>query len=335
LKSATSPSKPSRFSPRRALAAHALPLVVGTALFSLPGCSFFAPSYEEFARGDGGAPTGAGAAGLLDRAGASGQAGAQNSEGGTASGGQAGQQNAGAGGSDAGASAAGASAAGTGGECGAEICNGKDDDCDQVIDNGCPSGFTRGFVTQEPPIGDSAGGNAFAQSCDDDEVAVGLQIAFSDVLDQVAVQCQKFSLVVKKGVVPYQYSIAMGASRLLPPHPATTNDSVQSISCAPGQVLVGLALADQSFGTNYISITRISISCAEPVLNLDAATPEIEWQNATEIGPAYGSGFKSGSAQSRTLTLSSPRLAVGFDGSAGLSVDRIGLDSSSIQITLK
>lgn len=227
--------------------------------------------------------------------------------------------------------------AGTG--CMPEICNGLDDDCDHVIDNGCPTGFQRGAAAPGMTLGDSTGGSAFSETCSDDEVLVGMQLGFSNWLDQITFKCQAFSLATSTKSIPYQYSVALGASHLLPAHPATTSDSLQTLNCPSGQILVGLAIAEQhtapQFSPDYIVLTSISATCAELVLDSSVDPPVLAWQNSTSIGPISGTLYDNTSATSASLTLMSNQIAVGYQGFGGAWIDRVGATTSTVQVLLE
>jgi hypothetical protein len=308
---------------------------VGLAASTVASCAL--PSLTDYANGQ------AGAAGSGDAGGNPNAGDGSNSSGQTSRGG-GGANVGGAGGvATGGAGSGGVTSIGQAGEAGAacvpEICNGADDDCNQVVDNGCPGSFLRGAATAGDVIGDVTGGSAFSETCANDELVVGLQVAFSNWLDQVTVKCQQFSLSVDKKSTPYQYSVGFGASHLLNTHPPTTNDSLQTLNCPSGKVLVGLAIAEQhtspAFTPDYLVVTQISATCADLVLNLSAATPALEWQNPTDIGPLSGTLYAAASAMPQTVTLTSDQIAVGYHGSSGVWVDRMGPIVSTVQVVLQ
>jgi hypothetical protein len=300
---------------------------------SLFACSLSAPSVNVYAQSNGGegglgsSPAGGGQASL----------GGDTPIGGSSSGGDASAGSAGASGGDSGA----AGMAGAAPDCLAqpEICNGKDDNCDNVIDDGCPSGFLRGSADQQPALGDSTGGSKFADTCANDEVIVGLQVAFSSWLDQVTAVCQKYSLHVNTVASPYQYSLSFGTSAVLPAHPTSTSDSLHALTCAPGKVLVGLDISEQHTALgqtpDYIVVTRISATCADPILVLSGGSPHVGWQNAVVIGPFSGTLYASAQAVTRSDQLGTDHLSVGFHGASGLWIDQVGLTASSIGVSLQ
>lgn len=242
-----------------------------------------------------------------------------------------------------GAASAGSPSAGAGGssgpKCAPESCNGLDDDCNQVIDNGCPSTFLRGAVTAGTALGDSTGGSLYSETCGPDEVLVGLQVGFSKWLDQINAKCQQFSLTVDKSVAPYKYAVTLGTSHVLAAHPPTSNDAIQTLTCPAGKVLVGISIAEQhtapAYMPDYLVITRASVTCADLVLELTVAPPTLKWKTPTTIGPISASFYDGASATAKSTTLNSSQIAVGYQGSAGLWVDRIGPVVSSVQIVVQ
>ncbi|HWZ92386.1 MAG TPA: hypothetical protein VNW92_26155, partial [Polyangiaceae bacterium] len=297
---------------------------------SLFACSLSAPSITDFAQSRGGE------AGISDSSGGGGQAslGGETSNGGDAAA-------AGVGASASGGNGGAAGVAGAAPDCVAqpEICNGKDDNCDNVIDDGCPSGSLRGSADPQAALGDSTGGSKFADTCANDEVIVGLQVAFSSWLDQVTAVCQKYSLHVNTVASPYQYSLSFGATAVLPAHPTSTSDSLHALTCAPGKVLVGLDISEQHTALgqtpDYIVVTRISATCADPILVLTGGSPHVGWQNAAVIGPLSGTIYASAQAVTRTDLLGTDHLSVGFHGASGLWIDQVGLTASSIGVSLQ
>lgn len=293
--------------------------VVVAATLSPAGCTLFQPPYSEYEQQPPGTSAGSGTSGsggaTLSTAGSS--PGGESSVGGSATMPTAGN--------------AGSSGIGGDGGCAAETCNGADDDCDGVIDNGCPTSLAPGSATLETPLGDSDGGSSFSTLCKAGEVIVGLKLNFSGWLNQVTAICQPLALQADKQTAPYTYSIAFGADHVLPSHPATADGSAQDLNCAPGQVLVGITLDDQQLDPTTVVVTRLSETCAEPYIALDGTTPGIHWKNPMNAGPIKGDSYAATDAEHPFL-LSTDQLAVGIDGNAGSWVDRLGLASGKIAV---
>ena len=221
--------------------------------------------------------------------------------------------------------------------CTVELCNGLDDDCDGVVDDGCPAGLLPGSAVQRAAIGDSFGGTDFADTCADDELLVGLNVAAGPWVDQVTAICQEYSLFTNTQPSPFQYSLALHEKRSLDAHPSVTMSPIQELACASGKIMVGLRVSQQhtAFGdpSDAIVIPRVWIRCAEPTISLGAGTPQVVWQNALEVGPVSGS-FASDQAWFEGDQLSESELLVGFHGRAGGAVARVGLTGSSLKVSL-
>jgi len=106
---------------------------------------------------------------------------------------------------------------GADGACQPEQCNGRDDDCDGVIDNGCPidqrplstrvvasTSATYGSVSEVMHVN-------FADTCPDGQAIVGLTGNAGSGLDSVGVNCGTLTVREDRSTTPYQYSVAVAA----------------------------------------------------------------------------------------------------------------------------
>src|SRR6185436_18780129 len=80
-----------------------------------------------------------------------------------------------------------------------EICNGADDDCDGIVDEKCPASLAWDAAVKRPALGDSPGGDEFSETCDGNEVLVGLRVAAGAWVDQVRGLCRKVTLSWDQG----------------------------------------------------------------------------------------------------------------------------------------
>jgi hypothetical protein len=178
--------------------------------------------------GHGGA--GSGAAGNGGRAGSGAAGHGAAGAGAAGNGGRAGNGVGGVGGAAGvagavgGGGSAGAAAGGAGGRaCPAEQCNGRDDDCDGIVDNGCPIDGqplgTRSSSTTSPAFGgltytDNTG---FTDACPDGQAIIGLTGNAGAGLDAMGVQCGVVQVREDRTSDPFKYSIAVTAGFSFPP----------------------------------------------------------------------------------------------------------------------
>ena len=255
---------------------------------------------------------------------------------------------AGAGGSSAAGSSAGGSSAGgppvlpPPPSCSvgaAEQCNGYDDDCDGVLDEGCPSAIApASSAVQSKPIGDSTGGSPFADTCAANEILVGLSVAAGAWVDQVTAICEQYGLHTDTLAVPFQYSMSLMGRHNLAAHPTTSTSAVSELSCSAGMVMVGVRVSQQHSAlgddADHIVIPQIWIECAQPSLNMAAAVPLVVWHDAVEVGPVSG-GVANGEAWFEKTMLDASQLLVGFHGATGAWIDSVGLTASPLRVLLQ
>ena len=222
--------------------------------------------------------------------------------------------------------------------CVAEVCNGRDDDCDGITDEGCPTALSAGNPVQRKALGDSPGGALFADTCADDELLVGLSLAIGSWLDQGSAICQHFALRANTQATPYEYSLALGAKRSLAPHPQSTTSAINELVCRDGTVMVGLRISQQHTAlgqdSDTVVIPQVSIQCAQPAMRLDPQNPRLEWQGAVDVGPLSGA-IANPSAWFEADLLETNQLLVGFHGASGAWLDRVGLTASPVHVVLQ
>jgi hypothetical protein len=219
--------------------------------------------------------------------------------------------------------------------CASESCNGKDDDCDGLADDGCPTALASGESIRHPALGDSPGGREFADECAADEALVGLAFTFEHWLSHVAGICRRIELRTDPSTLPYRYSLAFSDERMLPIHPDSLDLRTQRLVCPDDSTMVGLHITQRSTdpaGSEADAvITELRIQCAKPAISPGALDSRIEWQAPVERGPVIGA-FGQGTAWTRADAPATPQLLSGLHGSAGSWIDRIGLTARSVEI---
>ncbi len=215
-----------------------------------------------------------------------------------------------------------------------EVCDGVDNDCDGVVDEGCPSSLTWDTAVKQTTLGDSSGGDEFSDTCAGDEVLAGVNVTAGSWVDSVQAVCRK--LTFSTSGTPFQYSVSLGATHTLSVHPQGVTSAHQDLICSGNDIVVGLRISQQNYtsssGSASVVVPKLWITCAEPVLKLDSNPPGIAWQSSTEMGPAAGS-FADDTAWFETDQLTSPKVLVGFQGNAGSWVDRVGVATADVALT--
>jgi hypothetical protein len=219
----------------------------------------------------------------------------------------------------------------------AEICNGVDDDCNDVVDDGCPGGITTTYVKDLEMIGDSYGGSPFAEDCNAGEVLGGVSFAVGAYISQIKGVC--YSLELKASPNAEQgFEVSLVKPRELPPHPTTTNDPIKALVCSPGEVVVGMRLSQQRLDFNGIEgiITpRAWLTCARLVLQKTGAALSVLWEGAKEVGPISGAYANENTNWFVETKLTAPQVASRLRGQSGSFLDRAGFGVSELKVVYR
>jgi hypothetical protein len=210
---------------------------------------------------------------------------------------------------------------------GAETCNGKDDDCSGVIDEGCPSGVSTTFEKVLPALGDSPGGGVFADDCKHGQVLAGVSVRMGLFLAQVQGICRQVTLALSSSA-PLGYGVELSDVAPLEPHPAMNEDTQTQLACPENEAMVGLKVSEQHVTVgddpSVTIIPRVWVSCAKLTLvKRGDDSLAIAWEGLKELAPASGS----------ISAVAPPGLvATRLHGASGSWVDRVGFGVSKLEV---
>jgi hypothetical protein len=209
-----------------------------------------------------------------------------------------------------------------------------DDDCNGVVDDDCPGGITTTYVKDLELIGDSFGGSPYTEDCNAGEVLGGVSFAAGGFITQMKGLC--YSLRLKPNANASEgYELELFAERELPPHPMTTPDKVTTLSCSPGEAVVGLRLSQQNqdfSGTNKVITPRAWLTCARLVLKKDGEALSVKWEGAKQVGPVSGSLVNENANWFVETKAEAPFVATRMLGRTGDWVDRAGFGISEVKV---
>jgi hypothetical protein len=273
------------------------------------------------------------------RAGAGGATVGGNGSGGLAGGGAP----AVAGNASGGVAMSGAPSAGTGGaamdapKCvprGAEVCDGEDDDCNGVVDEGCPSGLSTVFDRDLAEIGDSQGGSKFADDCADGSVLTGVALGIDDFLGQVQGVCRKLQLE-RSASATSGYIVKLVDDAPLAAHPETTDSPVIRASCNENETLVAIRISQQhstlADGSTIAVIPQVTLSCAKLVVSKQGDDYAMSWEGKREMAPVTGT-YADGTAWFAETFVPDGTVATRLGGASGAWIDRLALGVSNVVI---
>jgi hypothetical protein len=220
---------------------------------------------------------------------------------------------------------------------GLEICNGKDDDCNGIVDEGCPGGVTTTFQRDLQLLGDSQGGTAFTDDCKNGEVLGGVDVTMGAFLSQIRGICRTLSLELSSNAV-HGYKVKLSADRALSAHPTMSQDTQTHLSCPEDDVLVGVRISQQNYiasnSQSFAVIPRIWLTCAQLVLAERDGALGVTWQGAKELAPASGS-IANGTAWFVQASAPDGLVASRLLGASGSWVDRVGFGVSRLDVLIR
>jgi hypothetical protein len=219
---------------------------------------------------------------------------------------------------------------------GPEVCNGGDDDCNGLIDEGCA--FTIAWRSQPEGValGHATGGVAFLAPCAAGSVLTGMLVGMGTWLNQVVAVCRQVALTADTTQSPPKFSVALGArhdSSFAPAASTDADNKVQDLVCPDGFVVSALDGTTTTDEPHYI--LGVQITCAPLAVAMSASGPVLGSDATQErtLGPIVCATCAATQALNYTAPIDPEEVATSLYGGDGLWVDRVGIGSSTGAIT--
>lgn len=201
----------------------------------------------------------------------------------------------------------------------AERCNGEDDDCDGVADNGCPSGVVVAAASETSPDFGDMGGGEFTSPCGAGQALTGFDIRYSTgsngEIRQLRPECSTLVIVPREGTNETAFDVHTVDPILLANRGNTSSGSLDEDRCPENQIVLGVR------GRVVDELRRFGFTCGS--LAVTRASDTGRWQ--LTVGPAtFSSPERGRDAGSGDFTYDCPS-GTGATVLSGRSGDRIDL----------
>ncbi len=207
-----------------------------------------------------------------------------------------------------------------------EICDGVNNDCDSLTDDGCPSAITLGSPTNDTAYG-GTGGSGFDDTCPAGYVVVGLvgntgYDLFNQYVSYVAAQCAPASLHAST-TTPYTYDVVLGAVVGLAGHGGTGTS--WSLPCSgEGEMAIGI------HGGWSRMLDKLGLICGTAAIEQVAGVWRVTISESSRTG--YGGG-PGGALFSEPCPTGN--VATGDFGRSGGLIDQFGLKCSRMSLAIR
>jgi hypothetical protein len=220
------------------------------------------------------------------------------------------------------------------GACGArraEVCDGADNSCNGVIDEGCPTGITNlTTLSFQSTSWGGGGGTAFGLQCPAGQVVTGILGRSGGVLDAVGIVCGTPRLVEDRTVMPFRYRIDVTVGGILGPV-GGGGGSAFRYNCPANSVAMRVR------GREGFNVDQLRIDCYRwDVENAAGVGWRIVRSGVTGTSGTYGgSGGAAFDYTCPSTGAGQPSAMRRFFGGEGNVVDRIGVSCTWPQLVLR
>jgi hypothetical protein len=219
---------------------------------------------------------------------------------------------------------------------GIEVCNGGDDNCDGVIDEGCKYTVVWRAQADGALLGHAPGGVAFTERCPDGSILTGLRLTFGQWLNQVSAVCAQIGLTAANVDGAVNFSLALGPRLDRPLFPAVSEDptnQMYDLSCPEG--LVASALEGETDDTPARHIIAVGMRCARAIVSMQAPDTVFDLDRSQEqaVGPVTCATCSARPTYNFEDFIPPKQIAKRLVGAVSLSVDRFGLGGNTPTVT--
>jgi len=202
----------------------------------------------------------------------------------------------------------------------AEVCNGRNDDCDGSTDESCPTGLTLYSYDYGPQYGGS-GGTQYLDTCPTGYALAGMNLWTGSEVDAVQAYCRQLTLSTNTAPDPYTYDVTVGTARTLSKR-GGGGGTLRSARCNTGEVVTGI------FGRSGARIDQLGFRCSQLGVSGAPASDDV-----TFSGGASRGGYGGGGGSSFTYNCPAGEVVVGIGGRYGSRVDAFRVRCGAIDTT--
>ena len=202
----------------------------------------------------------------------------------------------------------------------AEVCNGRNDDCDGSTDESCPTGLTLYSFDYGTQYG-GGGGTYYADTCPTGYAMAGFNVRAGSEVDGIQGYCRQLGVSTNTATDPYGYDVAVGAGRTLSWR-GGSGGTYRAPRCGTGEVVTGI------FGRSGARIDQIGFRCSQLGISGAPASDDVTLATGTTLG-AYGGG----GGTYFSYNCPAGEVVVGMRGRYGSRVDAFGVRCAAIDTT--